>query len=82
MGKKLISRGDAVTVVFGSTYGLPSLLAGKQAYYVPDVKVIHVPQGEGDTWQFELNDGTAFVLNPYSSDLQGMIRQKPPEGAL
>jgi len=39
-----------------------------------DAKIIHTPQGEGDTHQVETEDGTVHIVNVYCLDLIGMKR--------
>jgi hypothetical protein len=41
--------------------------------------VIHIPQGEGDTYQFQGVDGHVFILNVYASTVE-RIETRLPKG--
>lgn len=39
-----------------------------------DVTLSHAPQEPGDMWGFDRDDGTSFLLNPYSPTLEGIFQ--------
>ena len=59
---KRISVGDLVTIRY-------------KGYNEESFRVVHRPQGAGDLWQFEDEDGAVIAVNPYYPKLREIVRK-------
>lgn len=69
-----LATGSVVTVCMTRNDRFPF----QTAPMIRDVKILHKPCDVGDTYHFELPDGTQFTVNPMCSDFAGIVAQVQP----
>ncbi|MHB0967427.1 MAG: hypothetical protein ACYC36_13340, partial [Bellilinea sp.] len=71
----IIKEGDKVEITYNNPFfwGESLEYMGQGTTWTIGATVLHKPVDVGDMWEFEDKDGTVFLQNPVSSNLDKII---------